>query len=97
MRKKNVPQKLGTIIESVLTKQGYYKQFNEMKIMTNWHVIVGERIAQVTTCTDIKDGVVFVLVKNSSWRQELSYIKKEILAKIYSETQCTTIKDIRFY
>ena len=95
--KKNIPQKIGTIIESVLVKQGYYKLCMEMKIITNWHLIVGERIAQISKCTDIKDGIVFVLVKNSSWRQELSYIKKEILSKIYNETKCTSIKDIHFY
>ncbi|MGD9201904.1 MAG: DUF721 domain-containing protein [Chitinispirillia bacterium] len=95
--KKNVPQKLGKIIETVFAKHGYYKHFIEMKIITDWHLIVGDRIAEVTKCTDIRDGVVFVSVRNSSWRQELSYIKKEILSKIYNETQCTSVKDIHFY
>lgn len=95
--KKNTPQKLGSIIDSVLTKQGYYKKCQETSVITKWHIIVGDRISEVTRCTDVKDGIVYVSVANSSWRQEISYLKKEILSKIYKETKCTSIKDVVFY
>lgn len=95
--KKRMPHKLGNIINSVLSERGYLIPCLEAEILVKWPSIVGERIAQVTECNDVRDGVVYVHVFSSSWRQEISFLKKEIIAKIKKETRCKTINDIIFY
>ena len=95
--KKKKPQKLGDIIRTVLSERGYLKQCLEAEIINRWPDLVGERIADVTECRDVKSGVIYVKVSSSSWRNEISFLKKEIMDKIKKETRCKTIKDITFY
>lgn len=95
--KKKIPQKLGEIVKSVLSERGYLKQCLEAEIVKVWPDIVGERIAKVTECTDVRDGVVYVRVFSSSWRNEIPFLKKEILDKIKKETRCKTITEIVLY
>ncbi len=96
MKKRN-PQKVGEIVRTVLSGRGYLRQCLEAEVISNWPDIVGERIADVTECTDVKKGVIYVKVSSSSWRNEISFLKKEIIDKIKKETRCKTIKDIAFY
>lgn len=95
--KKKSPKKLGEIVRSVLSERGYLKQCLEAEIIKKWPDVVGERISKVTECTDVRGGVVYVRVFSSSWRNEISFLKKEILDKIKKETHCKTIIDIAFY
>ena len=55
------------------------------------------KIAEVTQCGDITDGVLFVNVSTAAWRQELSYLKKEILIKIRDLTGYKKLTDIKFH
>jgi hypothetical protein len=65
--------------------------------MYRWPSIVGERVAAVTTCTGVREGTLFVRVRSAPWRQEISFMKNEILKRIRSQTHCTTISDIVFH
>jgi len=96
MKKRKAPQKLGDIMHSVLSERGYLDSCYEAEVIKKWSIIVGERIAQVTECTEIRDGIIYIKVSSASWRQELSFLKKEIIEKIKNETRCAKIKDIIF-
>ncbi len=95
--KKRTPQKLGDILRSVLGKRGYLEPCFEAEIIQRWTELVGERIAAVTECTEMRDDVLYVRVSAASWRQELSFLKKEIMERIKEKTRCNTIRDIVFY
>ncbi len=95
--KKQTPQKLGDILSSVLAKRGYLVSGYEAEIKQQWPSLVGERIAEVSECTEMRDDVLYVRVSAASWRQELSFLKKEILKKIKEKTRCKSIRDIIFY
>lgn len=97
MNKKRQPKKLGLIIESILSDRGYLVNCLEAEVIQKWQSIVGERIAGVTECNDVNDGIVYVKVSSSAWRQEISYLKGEIIHKIREKTHCKSIKDIKFY
>ena len=96
-KKKYKPQHIRNVLDSVLSKHGYISKYYESEIRRNWPDIVGEKIAQFTECTDVRKNVLYVRVVSSSWRQEISFLKKEIISKIRRETQYNTIKDIVFY
>ncbi len=95
--KKQTPQKLGDILSSVLAKRGYLTPSYEAEIKREWPSLVGEKIAEVSECTEMRGGVLYVRVSVASWRQELSFLKKEILKKIKEKTRCKSINEIIFF
>jgi predicted nucleic acid-binding Zn ribbon protein len=95
--KKSSPELLGSIIESVLSERGYLAPCRELGVVRAWPSLVGEKLAGATECTRVEQGVLYVRVASSPWRQELSFMKQCLLDKIKRETDCTTIKDIVFY
>jgi len=75
---------------------GIQKKLQEYDAVVYWENVVGERIAQMTTATRILQGVLFVHVKSSTWRNELTLRKKEIIDKLNSIIGIEAVKDIKF-
>ncbi len=96
MKKGKEPKKLGDVMYSVLSERGYLESYFEAEVLRRWRTIVGEKIAQVTECTEIRDRILYVKVSSASWRQELSFFKDEIIEKIKSEIHHARINDIIF-
>jgi predicted nucleic acid-binding Zn ribbon protein len=95
--RKKSPEAIGSIISAVLGERGYLAPCRELDVVRRWKEIVGEKIASVTDCARVDNGVLYVRVASASWRQEISYIKPHILETIQKETPCTSIRDIVFY
>jgi predicted nucleic acid-binding Zn ribbon protein len=75
---------------------GIQKKLQEYDAVVYWENVVGERIAQMTTATRILQGVLFVHVKTSTWRNELTLRKKEIIDKLNTVIGFDVVKDIKF-
>ena len=97
MNKLTPPEKIGTIVDELLSERGYLVQCKELGVVRAWPSIVGDQLAKVTECTRADQGVLFVRVSSAAWRQEISFMKQLLLSKIRMETSCTTITDIVFY
>lgn len=93
---KKYPDTIGNVLDSVLAERGYLSVCREYEVISHWETIVGKTIAAVSTCCRVENGILYVSVKSSSWRQEMSFIKNKILDKIKSETKCNSIKEIVF-
>lgn len=93
-KKRKTPERIGGIVESLLARHGYLATCREQDIVRRWDDLVGERIAQVTSCVGVEEGVVRVRVESAAWRNELVYLKEMLLARL--RTECNTIKDICF-
>jgi predicted nucleic acid-binding Zn ribbon protein len=91
------PQKIGIILEEVLSQKGYFNICKEYAIIHKWPSIVGPAFAAVTKCEKIENGILYVKVKTAPWRQDAVYMKDKIVIKIQKEFGCPTIKDIAFY
>jgi hypothetical protein len=76
---------------------GYRVVCKEWEVVENWNRIVTGRVAEVTECSRVEDGVLYVKVTSASWRQDLAYLKEPIKAAILRVTGCGTIRDIVFY
>ena len=68
-----------------------------VQIMSAWPEIVGARIAAVTRCEGVSDGILKIQVANAVWRHELMYMKKSILEKIAEKTGLKSVREITFY
>jgi predicted nucleic acid-binding Zn ribbon protein len=75
---------------------GIQKKLQEYDAVVYWENVVGERISQVSTATRILQGVLFVHVKTSTWRNELTLRKKEIIDKLNIVIGIDAVKDIKF-
>jgi len=75
---------------------GIEKKVKEFEAIAKWPGIVGDQISEVTKPERVVDGILFVKVKNSVWRNELIYMKHQILSKIAESIQDRVIRDIRY-
>ncbi len=95
MNNTKIPYKLGNIVNNILLDYGYIDSYLKVEIIKKWPSIVGEKISVVTKCADVREGILYIKVFSSSWRQEISFLKKEILLKIREKTN-HSFKDIIF-
>ena len=90
------PEKLNSILTSFLSSKGYLSSCREYSVISQWKEIVGESVAAVSSCENVENGILYVKVSSSAWRQELSFLKRDILKKINMQTDCHSITDIVF-
>ncbi len=86
--------KLNAVMRDTLKEFGLDKKARTYAVITNWHEIVGESVAAVTTPEKLANGVLQVKVTNSVWKYELTMRKAEILAKIVKAHGPYEVKDI---
>jgi len=87
---------IGSAIDELVQSLGIQKKLQEYDAVVSWEKVVGERIAQMTKATRIQQGVLFVQVQTSTWRNELTLRKKEIIDKLNIVIGVETVKDIKF-
>lgn len=92
----SIPEKINSVLTSYLSKRGYLSAFKEYSVISRWKYIVGEDIASISNCVGVENNILYVTVRSSSWRQEISFLKKDILIKIKNLSDCTSINDIVF-
>ena len=91
------PEKIGIILDEVLSQKGYLNICKEYAVFHKWASIVEPAFAAVTKCEKIENGTLYVKVKTAPWRQDAAYMKDTLLTKIQKDLECPTIKEIVFY
>ncbi len=89
--------KLGPLVDTFM---GHYSGSNSLvelhKILDNWHAIVGDKIASIATPKEFETdtGKLTLQVKNSMWRNELSFLKISLIENLNIKLGDNTIQDI---
>jgi predicted nucleic acid-binding Zn ribbon protein len=94
--KKTGPKKLDIAISSLVEDLGIALKIEQSKILDDWPAIVGEQIAKVTAAERLEAGKLFVHVTRSTWRNELIFLKADLIAKINAYANREIVKDIIF-
>jgi predicted nucleic acid-binding Zn ribbon protein len=97
--KKESPQPIrtiGDILPALLEKLGLARGVKEHEILARWAEIVGPKIAEVSSAERIRDGKLWVVVGHPAWRNELNFMKRELIEKINRELGEAIVKDIIF-
>ena len=84
-----------TLKES-LKKAGLYEGVKSIKAVKIWPLVVGKKIADKTEATSINNGILFVKVFNSTWRQELQLQQEKIIDKINRKVKENIVREIKF-
>ena len=87
---------IGKVMNSMLKNLGIENIIKENEVLLIWDEIVGSRIADNSQPEKIQHGVLFVKVKNDSWRNELLFKKKVIIGKLNNRLGKKIVKEIRF-
>lgn len=96
--KRNVDQtyKLSEQLEQVIGNRIGKRQLEFVLLARVWKDVVGERAASHSMPAWIKKDVLFGYVDNSSWMQELTFMKPQILQQLKGHLRFVVIKDVRW-
>ena len=87
---------LGELIPAVLGRLGLAKGVKEHEVLERWAAIVGPKIAAVSSAERIRDGKLWVVVAHPAWRNELGFMKQELVDKINREMGAAVVREIIF-
>lgn len=90
------PRPIGISLPEVMTSLGLAGKIKQFEVLEIWPVVVGEQIAAVTRAERIQEGKLFISVNRSTWRNELVFLKKELITRINAVMQRDVVKDIIF-
>lgn len=84
----------GTILTSVAKQLGLETRLVEVRIQQQWPTLVGEPIGSHTWPVQIRFHKLYLLVENSVWLQQLTFLKPALLAKLNAEAGSDLLTDI---
>lgn len=87
---------LAAQLEQVIGNHIGKRQWEFILLARAWGDVVGERAAAHTLPAWIKKDVLFAYVDGSSWMQELTFMKPQILQQLKSHVRSVVIKDIKW-
>jgi len=91
------PQPVGDIIGRMIKREKWPVYREDRALLGRWERVVGETIARQTRPDRVTCGVLYVRVATSTWRQELHFLKGEILSGLNAIPGEEPISDIRFF
>lgn len=94
--KTSEPKQLNLLLDDVMTELGIGRRIKEMRALELWAATVGKQIAGSTEAERISGGKLVVRVKRAPWRNELIFLKREIIVKLNSALGEQIVKDIIF-
>jgi len=76
------PAAVADLLAAIFKDKPAGKRLHEGKIWLVWDMAVGEQIAAHARPVGFRDGVLNVAVDSAPWMQQLTYLKKQIVAKL---------------
>ena len=94
--KSTEPQNINDAIHQTLHSLGLVEKLSQYEVVNSWAEIVGDSIGRVTKTESIRDGALVVRVIHPTWRQELVFLKADLIKKINRTLKKEIVKDIIF-
>jgi len=89
-------KRLGDLINEFTHQDGVSGKLRSYQVVGEWENIVGSLIGKNTELARIENGTLYVKVKSGLWRNELIFMKPNILRKIKENYPDSGIEDIFF-
>lgn len=87
---------LGKVLEKTINSLGIKKRLGEARAISAWEKAVGPQIASQTQPLKIQDGKLIVKVESSTWKNELVFLKQELIGKLNQSVGEEVVADIIF-
>jgi predicted nucleic acid-binding Zn ribbon protein len=86
-----------SIILSGLAKRlGLQSHLFEVRLQQQWREIIGEPVGSHTWPVQVRFKKLYLIVRNSVWLQQLTFLKPTLLAKVNEQAGSELITDIAF-
>lgn len=96
-RKAARPARVSEVLAGYLKSAGLAARVEQAGIVAEWPKLVGPEIAEAAKAEAVtQDGTLFVRVKSSAWRQELSLMTPDIMARLNAGRKKGRIERIRW-
>lgn len=89
-------RRLGELIKEFTQQSSVSGKLRAYQVIGDWEAIVGDAIARNTEITRLENGTLYVRTANSTWRNELVFMKPEIMRKIREKYPDSGVEDIFF-
>lgn len=86
----------GSILSGLAKRLGLESRLIELRLQHRWRDIIGEPIGAHTWPDQIRFKKLYLVVRNSVWLQQLSFLKPALLAKLQAETGRDMVTEIVF-
>jgi len=87
---------LTEFLGDVLTSKGISQSIKNCNTVLLWGKVVEGEVKKNTEALKVQNRTLYVMVKNSVWAQELTFLKKDIIKKINEAAGYGAVADIRF-
>lgn len=88
--------KLGEILNQQLKSAGLARKLNEQQAVIKWEEIAGEKLARHTRAVKVHEHRLLVIVDSPILRNELTFLKPDLLEKLRNEVPNSGVEDIIF-
>lgn len=95
MKKKNA-ELVGDVVRQFLRAEGLETPYNEYRLVEAWPEVMGQGIANYTGELVIRNRVLYVQLKSSVLRQELSMNRQRLVQKLNEHVGAQVIENIVF-
>ena len=89
------PQQIGEVLTDLLAQRGYVQVSSHEDCREAWRLAVGG-LEQFSRATEVKRGILEIVVSNSVIVQELTYRKVELISVMAAALPKHNIKGLRF-
>ena len=89
------PQRISDILSQLMARRGYARVQSGGNCVEAWRQAAGETLAAKTRATQVRRGVLEVLVGNSTLVQEIGFQKAALLKRLAELVPDEKIKDLK--
>lgn len=86
----------GAALNDLLATLDSGRRILENMAVAYWPEVVGPRAAAATEADHVRDGVLLVRTRSSSWSQELSFLRETIVTRLNERIGRPVIRELRF-
>jgi len=88
------PAAVADLLSKLLRGTPAEKRLKEGRIWMVWEQAVGSRIASHASPAAFRDGTLTLNVDSAPWLQQLTYLKRELIAKVNAELGEELVKEL---
>ena len=86
--------RIGGVLADLVQRLEFRERLREHDVWNVWSEVVGELLSSKAEPSRIEDGKLFVRVSNSTWMQELQYLKDDIRKRLNQRLGGHVVRDI---
>lgn len=90
------PQPIGDILAELIARRGYARVRSAGACAEAWRQAAGQQLAAHTRATEVRRGVLEVLVSNSTLVQEIGFQKRALLDRLAELLPDENIRNLKF-